>query len=243
MENQLVKVLVNFVGNYFKSGPDTDEKNGIAAVADTPIGAGIFIDGNVIEYRDGTELTGIHVVEPNTRWYLVQNRFPAAPITTVSAQEAYSLVLADSGSNRGLNCDGSFFWRRDAIDDRIINDVKNTTGRIIDSPSQVGGWLKLDPGTPCLDTDHDGMPDAWEQSYGLNPDSAADNILDADGHGSAPSQVSLSLCRGCHGGVGHRRRQLQPILGRPRALLPAGGHSARHTGLGNPGVDGRERMV
>jgi pectate lyase len=183
MENQLVKVLVNFVGNYFKSGPDTDEKNGIAAVADTPIGAGIFIDGNVIEYRDGTELTGIHVVEPNTRWYLVQNRFPAAPITTVSAQEAYSLVLADSGSNRGLNCDGSFFWRRDAIDDRIINDVKNTTGRIIDSPSQVGGWLKLDPGTPCLDTDHDGMPDAWEQSYGLNPDSAADNILDADGDG------------------------------------------------------------
>ena len=183
MEDQLVKVLANYVGNYFKSGPNTDEKSGIAAVASTPIGAGIFIDGNVVEYRDGTELTGSDAVDPNSRQYLMKSRFAAASITTVSAHEAYSLVLADAGSNRGLNCDGSFFRRRDAIDDRIVNEVKNKTGKIIDNPSQVGGWLTLNPGKPCKDTDHDGMPDAWEQSYGFNPDSESDNIIDADGDG------------------------------------------------------------
>ena len=183
MEDQLVKVLANYVGNYFKSGPDTDQKRGIEAAAPTPIGAGIFIDGNVVKYRDGTELTGIDTVDQNSRQYLVKSKFAAAAITTVSAYEAYDLVLADAGSNRGLSCDGSFFSRRDAIDNRIINDVKESTGRIIDDPTQVGGWLTLNPGTPCKDTDHDGMPDVWEQIYGFDPNNESDNIRDADGDG------------------------------------------------------------
>jgi hypothetical protein len=61
--------------------------------------------------------------------------------------------------------------------------VKESTGRIIDDPAQVGGWLTLNPGTPCKDTDHDGMPDAWEQIYGFDPNNESDNILDADGDG------------------------------------------------------------
>lgn len=36
---------------------------------------------------------------------------------------------------------------------------------------------------PPADTDGDGMPDSWETTYGLNPNSAADASLDPDGDG------------------------------------------------------------
>ena len=47
------------------------------------------------------------------------------------------------------------------------------------------------PGVPSVfanivtvaDTDADGLPDDWETAYGLNPQSAADRLLDADGDG------------------------------------------------------------
>jgi hypothetical protein len=42
--------------------------------------------------------------------------------------------------------------------------------------------LKLER-VPVADADADGMPDAWETQYGLNPNSAADAALDPDGDG------------------------------------------------------------
>lgn len=37
-----------------------------------------------------------------------------------------------------------------------------------------GGYPTYQPGTPPVDTDHDGMPDNWENAIGLNPSNAAD---------------------------------------------------------------------
>jgi pectate lyase len=57
----------------------------------------------------------------------------------------------------------------DAADARVLADVQNGTGSIIDSPSEVGGWPVLAVGSPPDDPDQDGMPTGWETTYGLNP--------------------------------------------------------------------------
>ena len=72
-----------------------------------------------------------------------------------------------------------FFPVRDAVDKRIINEVKNGTATysganypgIIDSQETVGGWPTLNSTEPPVDTDGDGMPDEWEKQVGLNPNS------------------------------------------------------------------------
>ena len=44
---------------------------------------------------------------------------------------------------------------------------------IITDPAQVGGYPEY-KGTPYIDTDNDGMPDAYELKAGLNPKDTAD---------------------------------------------------------------------
>ncbi|MBQ1885516.1 MAG: hypothetical protein II165_10945 [Bacteroidales bacterium] len=63
---------------------------------------------------------------------------------------------------------------RDALDIRIVEEVREGTGRIIDTQSQVGGWPELQSGDKPQDSDYDGIPDAWETKFGLNPNSSAD---------------------------------------------------------------------
>ena len=53
----------------------------------------------------------------------------------------------------------------------------------IDSPSDVGGYPHLAAGQPLDDSDHDGMPDVWEWSLGLDLSDPADGSGDRDGDG------------------------------------------------------------
>jgi hypothetical protein len=184
MQSQLVSIPANFVGNYFKPGVDTDpSKYGINVSDVGAFGAKIFVQGNIGPHRTSDDLPEIDIVDPAARRFVVTNRNPAAPISTTSALDAYNQVLAGAGANMGLNCDGTWIVRRDAIDTRIVNDVRNGTGKIIDNPSQVGGWLRIDSATPCSDSDHDGMPDLWEQKYGFNPNDPTDANKDANSNG------------------------------------------------------------
>src|SRR5205085_3901907 len=101
-------------------------------------------------------------------------RIPTAPVTTTDAREAESVVLATAGATAP---------RRDAIDARIVADVKNGTGAIIDSPDQVGGYPAYARGAAPVDSDGDGMPDEWERRAGLDPANPADGRADRSGEG------------------------------------------------------------
>ena len=89
--------------------------------------------------------------------------YPAISCET-SATDAYPRVLAAAGASLA----------RDAVDHRIAEEVKTGKPRfgnhgIIDSQKDAGGWPELRSLPAPLDSDQDGMPDAWENAHGLNP--------------------------------------------------------------------------
>ena len=61
----------------------------------------------------------------------------------------------------------------------------NTTGKVIDSQNEVGGWdMYPSVSRPAgFDTDRDGMPDAWERELGLNPNDPTDGNQNHNGDG------------------------------------------------------------
>ena len=95
-------------------------------------------------------------------------------IDVQSAQEAYESVLSHAGAS----------LVRDDVDGRIIEETRQGTFTytgskgskhgIIDSQNDVGGWPSYESGEPWTDTDGDGMPDEWEDHFGLSKTNPAD---------------------------------------------------------------------
>jgi hypothetical protein len=160
-----VIVPQNISANYFKPGPSTENFAYGVHVSEEGAGASLYVDGNLEQDRSGDIQAESYMVHPDDRQFLVSTRHPAPAVTTTSASQAYDEVLAGAGTRVPI---------LDAVDQRIINDVKNGRGRIIDDPSEVGGWPSLAPGTSPPDADHDGMPDDWEASHGLDPSDPSD---------------------------------------------------------------------
>ena len=92
---------------------------------------------------------------------------------TQSAIASVELVLAHAGAS----------LHRDAVDARVTADVRQRRGQLINSQSEVGGWPELRSAPALLDTDRDGMPDAWKLARGLDPRNPADRNADRDGDG------------------------------------------------------------
>ncbi|MBQ8940206.1 MAG: hypothetical protein IJ062_00075 [Firmicutes bacterium] len=96
------------------------------------------------------------------------------PVKTQTAEEAYTDVLKYAGAS----------FRRDTIDERVINNVKNgeypngSNGSIgfVDSIYDVGGYCYLYEGEKPADTDADGIPDEWEDKNGLDKDDPTDAV-------------------------------------------------------------------
>ena len=114
---------------------------------------------------------------------------PTGVITTHTADEAFSKVLANAGA--------SLF--RDEIDARYMEEAKTGTAQykgsitqspgIIDKVSDVNGYTEKTFATGSrpkgFDTDNDGIPDDWETANGLNPNDASDALtysLDEKGY-------------------------------------------------------------
>lgn len=165
----------NYVGNYIKAGPSSDfeyEVKLLASENESPFTA--YIRGNIGPNRPDENTLDRAVVAPEGYGLLVDTRSNAPLVTTTSATEAYDQVLANAGAVKPM---------RDAVDERVVEDVIQKTGQIIDDPSDVGGWPTLAMGTPPDDSDHDGMPDAWETAWGSDANDDSDGYADFDGDG------------------------------------------------------------
>lgn len=115
-----------FIDNCYITGPDTR-------------GSHIFREENpnARGWFSGNSLNG---VVPDDPWSLVQglrnplDRLPdVAPVAPDPVPHSCEKVLAEAGASRP----------RDAVDARIVEEVRTRTGRIIDSEEDVGGWPDL----------------------------------------------------------------------------------------------------
>ncbi|HLB72877.1 MAG TPA: hypothetical protein VJJ98_02570 [Sedimentisphaerales bacterium] len=164
---------MNFVANYYKQGPNS---TGRFAFAESTTCARAFFADNA--------MNGIC---PDDPWSLVSFKdfsveqiqaykrnapIPVANVTTDDAMTAFKRVLAQAGA---------ILPQRDSVDARVVREVIEGTGGIIDD--EQDGWPELKSAKPPLDADHDGMSDEWEESHGLNPNDKTDGPKDRDADG------------------------------------------------------------
>jgi hypothetical protein len=158
----------NFVNNYYVAGPNSSKS--VAFRESSPYAslyfAGNWMNGEPIE----NPLTVVTLPEGRT---LATSPHPYDAATREDAESSYRGVLAGAGAS----------LVRDAVDARIVADVKAGTGGIIDAVAEVGGWPAHKSLAAPPDTDGDGMPDAWEISAGLDPTAKKDGAADPDGDG------------------------------------------------------------
>jgi len=210
--------MFNIINNYFKPGPITPTDQPIRYRILKPESGYMvpktfgraYVNGNYIDgvpevtkdnWNGGVQLEDLTLEQAKDKLALIKQKkaFPMPRITVMSAEEAYEFVLKNVGAT---------FPKRDAVDERIIkqvrtgkievkNGLENSIGKefvkrrlpadsykkgIITHPDQVGGYPNY-KGKAYKDSDNDGIPDAWEKKYGLNPNDASDATGDLNGDG------------------------------------------------------------
>jgi pectate lyase len=175
----------NIINNYFKYGPSTNKNVRFRIVnpgKNENIGFGKwYVNGNYVdEAADMSENNWLGIVmgnggtEEDKKTTVIGKPHAAESMKTQSATEAYESVLKFVGAS----------YKRDTLDERIINNVKNRTGKMVDVQGgfphgteyelTVNAWPFLKSLPAPVDTDKDGMPDEWEKKNGLNPGNPAD---------------------------------------------------------------------
>jgi hypothetical protein len=188
-------VNMNYVGNYMIAGPATTSNTTGTFLIDKNVDLTAYNKGNYVDSDKAVNAGGIpngvervsnmiQLNSPVTDQHLTQvsSPFAANSVTTQSAPAAYSQLV---------NYAGNYWWSRDPIDTRVVNNVLNDTSPVngvaattpdpaeenavinATQTNRIAGW----------DTDGDGMPNTWEFAHGLNPNSATDFKLDSDNDG------------------------------------------------------------
>lgn len=168
---------VNYVANYIRPGPSSRARTPITIGG--PSDLTFFLRDNVFEGNDtltadNTLFFNQVEIEGTPQVRIVDEPLEAAPVETLPAQEALEAVLATVGASLPV---------RDPVDARIVDQVRQRQGAIIDSQTQVGGWPQYRQSLPPPDADLDGMPDAWETAHGLDPQDPSDGSKDRNGDG------------------------------------------------------------
>lgn len=198
--------IVNMVANYYKPGPATAPgkvTHRIVSPSSRSEGDGFgkwyvadnVVDGNAAITADNWS-GGVQPQHGDTYIAVLKLDEPWAsmPIKGQTAKEAYDSVLDHVGASLPT---------RDIVDARIVDETRGgyatyegatyeTKKRvsnpskncgIIDTQADVGGWPELKSLPAPLDSDGDGMPDEWEERYGLSPSDASNASKDDDGDG------------------------------------------------------------
>ncbi len=185
---------INMVANYFKPGPGTQpdlrtricspwSRNGAADYGRWYVADNVMVGSPEVT---ADNWKGVFPKDEDTDVDLdaipglkLDKPIEFMPINQQTAEAAYQSVLEHAGCS---------LPKRDVIDVGIIEDVRNGTGTkgdngFVSNPKIAGGWPELKSTPAPADSDHDGMPDAWEAKVGLDSSDVSDASQDKDNDG------------------------------------------------------------
>lgn len=194
----------NIVGNYYKPGPASRERNYF--VDADALYAGnkaqhydyprMYVAGNYhagsyaaainadnwlgIQLHDGSDVGHAGTMRLSEPLPIRADDVRPCRVTTHDVATAFDRVTEYAGAS----------LRRDAVDLRAVRDTRSGTatcndggngskGGIVDTQEAVGGWPELKASRrqiarAAVDSDGDGIPDHYEKLLGLDPTDAAD---------------------------------------------------------------------
>ena len=201
----------NMVGNYYKPGPASKDRkyfldaNGIYTSSNTDYGYPmLYLSGNV--HTKHSDITGDNSI--GIYWHDHKTNTPpdaskilssVQPLYGPSSETVYTTTHTAETAFERILAYGGASLSRDSVDERACTDAK--TGKatftdggngskngIIDTQSAVGGWPAYEATSAEIanvkDSDGDGMPDWFEDQFGLKKSDASDgNARTLDSYG------------------------------------------------------------
>ena len=248
----------NWVNNYYKPGPAGDEgeypayqdmifrigypsdwhENEKGENVDLDYEPKIYVDGNHME--GSPEITtdnwdgGVQFRNVEEEDVRLDSPFDYPSIgNTLSAEEAYELVLEKAGASLS----------RDSIDERIVEEVRTGTATyggdygagtgIIDSGHDVGGYPELESTEPPVDSDGDGLPDWWKEEHDLEVGDSEEGNRDRNGDGYTNLEEYLAWLADPQGKFldRHHAYDETDVLAQPELKNPENGEDKYPTSL------------
>jgi hypothetical protein len=220
------RIHLNWLHNFYRPGPDTPatiRTRAFEFMGDP--GARVFALGNFIDGSASATSDNRLAIFYDAKFKKTSNADKAAMIVDQpfggplpvmqSAHEAYESVLANAGAT---------LPSRDAVDLRIVRDVRLSQGKIISKETDLPKsqrWPDYRSLPPPPDLDGDSLPDFWESQFGLSNDDPNDstriaangyatiehyfNNTDPRGHSTPIVYVAASVSRATPGEPGEWR--------------------------------------
>ncbi len=170
---------VNIRNNYYKFGPSTKQSIRSKIFEATNSGkvfyngqmakSNIYVNGNYVfgnsEATQNNTASESYVMN-RERVNLIDSPIDMGDyeITEQTAEEAYNYVLENAGAT---------LPKRDSIDARVINDVKNGTGRIINGIEEVGGFSGITSEKRTFS-----IPAEWKSANGMGSKKETDIVTE-----------------------------------------------------------------
>lgn len=199
----------NMVANYYRKGPASRDRryfidaNGIYTSSSTDYGYPyLYLSGNYYyDYPDMTAQDGVYWHDDGTNTPPAPERLLSAqlPLSGPAGQTVYTTTHSAADAFARICEVGGASLVRDAVDERACSDAQSgtasvtdggngSTGGIIDTPSAAGGWPEYSADTANeandkTDTDGDGMPDWFEEQFGLDVSADDAGAVTIDIHG------------------------------------------------------------
>ena len=150
---------VNLVNNYYKYGPSTRAslRSRIFDVSNNSdtLKSNFYVSGNYVYGNDAATADNQAYVNNASKANFLDTPVDMGEyaVTAVSAEEAYAEVLAEAGAA---------LPKRDSIDARVVADVENGTGRIINNDEEIGGLTGIESSEDEFE-----IPEDWKTENGM----------------------------------------------------------------------------